>query len=211
MRSPALFIDAKFESGNIEKVFKNRAAPSSQEYHMFMNVDTNTRGHQQWFYFRVRNMRTDTKYKFNIWNFTKPKSLFKDGMKPMWFSKKKQKRLGIEKEEDAWEFIPDENIEDLKYYKSDLQRPRAKKGLFAKLFLDDEKDKASGKDDGKGAKKDKDQGGGAAEPKQYVKQFADRAPYYCLTFTVTFESASDTVFIAYSRPYRYSKMLLDMV
>lgn len=90
MKSNALFIDSNFESGNIEKVFKNRTK-ISQEYHLFMNVDTNTRGHQQWFYFRVRNMKRDTNYKFTIWNFTKPKSLYRDGMKPMWRSKKKNK------------------------------------------------------------------------------------------------------------------------
>lgn len=41
--SDALFVDSLFESGNIERVYKNQA---SQEYHLFMNVDTNTRGHQ---------------------------------------------------------------------------------------------------------------------------------------------------------------------
>ena len=87
-KSTTLFIDSKFESGNIEKVFTD-ADPRSQEYHLFMNADTNTRGHQQWFYFRVRNTKRGTKYKFNIWNFTKPKSLFNEGMKPVWLSKKK--------------------------------------------------------------------------------------------------------------------------
>lgn len=42
MKSSALFIDSQFESGNIEKVFKSKLG---HEYHLFMNVDTNTRGH----------------------------------------------------------------------------------------------------------------------------------------------------------------------
>ena len=103
---------------------------------MFMNADTNTRGHQQWFYFRVRNMRRGTKYKFIIWNFTKPKSLFNEGMKPVWYSKKKQKHNDIDIEEDAWEFIPNENIvESFKYYRSNLKRTGEPKGLFEKLFV----------------------------------------------------------------------------
>ena len=69
MESSSLFVDSYFESGNIDKVFKDS---HTQKYHLFMNVDTNTRGHQQWFYFRVRNIKKDTQYKFNIWNFTKP-------------------------------------------------------------------------------------------------------------------------------------------
>ena len=39
---------------------------------MYMQVDTNTKGHQQWFYFRVRNTMKDTAYTFMIMNFTKP-------------------------------------------------------------------------------------------------------------------------------------------
>lgn len=37
-----------------------------------MQVDTNTKGHQQWFNFRVKNTRKGRKYNFQIMNFTKP-------------------------------------------------------------------------------------------------------------------------------------------
>ena len=37
-----------------------------------MQVDTNTRGHQQWFYFRVKGGIKDKTYTFQIMNFTKP-------------------------------------------------------------------------------------------------------------------------------------------
>ena len=37
-----------------------------------MQVDTNTKGHQQWFYFRVKNAKPKKKYLFKIMNFTKP-------------------------------------------------------------------------------------------------------------------------------------------
>lgn len=69
-------------------------------------------------------MKRGVKYKFNIWNFTKPKSLFNEGMKPVWYSKKKQKHSDIEIEDDAWEFIPNENIvENFRYFRSNLRRP----------------------------------------------------------------------------------------
>lgn len=37
-----------------------------------MQVDTNTRGHQQWFYFRVKGGEKNKEYTFKIMNFTKP-------------------------------------------------------------------------------------------------------------------------------------------
>lgn len=37
-----------------------------------MQVDTNTRGHQQWFYFKSKGGVKGKKYTFNIMNFTKP-------------------------------------------------------------------------------------------------------------------------------------------
>ena len=58
---------------------------------MFCRVDTNTKGHQQWFYFKVRNTKVSTRYQFSICNFTKPFSLFKQGMQIHMLSKKRQK------------------------------------------------------------------------------------------------------------------------
>ena len=63
-----LLMDTIFESGNLLRA--DRITPS--EYRLYMQVDTNTRGHQQWFYFRVRNTRKDRKYIFKLMNFTKP-------------------------------------------------------------------------------------------------------------------------------------------
>ena len=85
-------------------------------------------------------MKKGTKYKFSIWNFTKPKSLFKDGMKPVWLSKKRMQKMKVEKDDDAWEFIPKENIGDsIRYYRSSIVRSREKKGLFDKLFAEDDR------------------------------------------------------------------------
>ena len=47
-----------------------------------MRVDTNTKGHLQWFYFRMSNLKTQVKYRINICNFQKSKTLYLRGMKP---------------------------------------------------------------------------------------------------------------------------------
>ena len=52
----------------------------------------------------------------------------------------------------------------------------------------------------------------AGEP-QHTDQnkFLYRTPYYCLSFSLKFDNDDDTVFIAYSRPYKFSKMITDIV
>ena len=50
-----LLMDSMFESGNLLQADR----VSRTEYRLYMQVDTNTRGHQQWFYFRVTNTRSD--------------------------------------------------------------------------------------------------------------------------------------------------------
>lgn len=64
-----LVFDSNFESGNLDMVYKK----SESDFQLFMRVDTNTRGHHQWFYFTVTfppawNKRTA---KFTVCNFTK--------------------------------------------------------------------------------------------------------------------------------------------
>lgn len=46
-----------------------------------MRVDSNTRGHHQWFYFKVQNQQRTGTIKFNVVNFTKHKSLYMQGMR----------------------------------------------------------------------------------------------------------------------------------
>lgn len=47
-----------------------------------MRVDANTRGHLQWYNFRVSNLRKGIMYRLHICNFQKEKSLYLRGMKP---------------------------------------------------------------------------------------------------------------------------------
>lgn len=46
-----LTFDSSFESGNLDMVVQI----ARDEFDMFMRVDSNTRGHHQWFYFKVEN------------------------------------------------------------------------------------------------------------------------------------------------------------
>lgn len=50
-----------------------------------MRIDTNTRGHVQWYNFTVKNFGKK-KVRFNIVNFKKYKSLYNRDMKPYVFS-----------------------------------------------------------------------------------------------------------------------------
>ena len=60
--------DSIFESGNLLQA----EMVSRVEYNLYMQVDTNTKGHQQWFYYKVTNTKRGQKYLFKIMNFTKP-------------------------------------------------------------------------------------------------------------------------------------------
>jgi len=80
--SEELRFDSSFESGNLDAVYK----VMPWEYDLYMRVDTNTRGHLQWFYFSVsydscQGHFKDRQLTFNINNFTKSTSLYSVGMR----------------------------------------------------------------------------------------------------------------------------------
>jgi len=54
-----------------------------------MRVDSNTKGHTSWFYFKVSNFTHKQKIRFNLINFQKSGLLYKDGMKPYCFRSSK--------------------------------------------------------------------------------------------------------------------------
>ena len=56
-----------------------------------MRIDTNTRGHVQWFNFLVKN-NGKKKVKFNIVNFRKNKTLYNRDMKPYIFSEHQRQK-----------------------------------------------------------------------------------------------------------------------
>lgn len=74
-----LIFDSLFESGNLDMVYQQNAL----EYDLYMRVDTNTKGVQQWFYFSVEQPAffQNKTVRFNVMNFTKPYSLHQHGMR----------------------------------------------------------------------------------------------------------------------------------
>lgn len=74
-----LIFDSNFESGNLDMVIKTKPL----NYDLYMRVDTNTRGHHQWFYFSIETPKTfeHQTVTFRVVNFTKPQSLYTSGMR----------------------------------------------------------------------------------------------------------------------------------
>ncbi|XP_048455975.1 cytosolic carboxypeptidase 3-like [Rhincodon typus] len=79
-----LIFESRFESGNLEKVFK----VGEYEYNLMLRTDLYTAKHTQWYYFQVQNMRPAIQYRFTIINLMKPTSLYNMGMKPLLYSTK---------------------------------------------------------------------------------------------------------------------------
>ena len=72
VQESVITFNSYFECGNLDMV--NRV--SDDEYDLFMRVDSNTHGHNQWFYFQATANKTITA-KFNMLNFTKKNSLYR--------------------------------------------------------------------------------------------------------------------------------------
>lgn len=80
-----LSFDSDFESGNLDFVIKR----SPEEYDLFLRIDSNTKGHSQWYFFGVTlkglfssQSNKPQKIRLNIMNLSKHASLYKQGMKP---------------------------------------------------------------------------------------------------------------------------------
>jgi cytosolic carboxypeptidase protein 2/3 len=63
---PFIF-DGNFESGNLDMVVQ----VGPREFDLYMRVDSNTRGHHQWFFFKIKNQSNTGPVKINVLNFTK--------------------------------------------------------------------------------------------------------------------------------------------
>jgi len=86
-----LIFDSNFECGNLDRA----CIISLNEYNLYLNTDTNTKGHCQWYYFSVTNTEEGTSVKFNIINFRKWLPLYKIGMKPLVFSEIDFEKTGV--------------------------------------------------------------------------------------------------------------------
>ena len=83
------------------------------EYDLILRPDINTRGHTQWYYFRIHNMIPGRMYKFNVINLTKPDSLYNYGMRPLIYSEKEAALDGT-----GWQ----RRGEDICYYQNHIKR-----------------------------------------------------------------------------------------
>ena len=88
LSSDELCFNSKFEGGNLDKVVKS----ALNEYDLYIRTDSNTCGHNQWYYFEVSNITYTREVKFNIVNFSKRDSLYTQGLKPCGYSKLKENK-----------------------------------------------------------------------------------------------------------------------
>ncbi|XP_059583800.1 cytosolic carboxypeptidase 6 isoform X2 [Alligator mississippiensis] len=91
-----LIFDACFESGNLGRVDHI----TEFEYDLFIRPDTCNPRFRVWFNFTVENIKESQRVIFNIVNFSKTKSLYRDGMTPMVKSTSRPK----------WQRLPPKNV-----------------------------------------------------------------------------------------------------
>ena len=71
-----LHFNSNFENGNLDMVVKT----GDDTYDLFLRVDTNTKGHTNWFHFEVNKTKKFKTVTFNIVNMSKKDALFNYGM-----------------------------------------------------------------------------------------------------------------------------------
>ena len=170
-----LMFDSAFESANLRRAVQ----VGPYEYHLVLSCDVNTRGHTQWFLFRLRNMEANQPYKFHLINLMKPDSLFSSGMKPLVYS---ERRAG--EESVGWIRAGDE----IAYFQNQYTYTTAPK-----------KEKAGAK-----KKESGNTGGAAATAAAKLPVEQSVSSYYTLTFRLTFPHANDTIYVSQCFPYTYT-------
>jgi hypothetical protein len=135
-KDKTLVFESRFESGNLDLAIKaslleNQTGPeippfmppkinnNFDEYNLILQNDTNTRGHTQWYYFKVSNTFKGRKVKFNVLNLSKPTSLYSKGMKILIYSQKK-----VENENVGWY----RGGTSIKYFRNHYRRELPKVG-----------------------------------------------------------------------------------
>lgn len=183
-RPGSLLFDSDFESANLRRAVQ----VGPYEYNLVLNCDVNTRGHTQWFLFRVRGMESGMHYRFHIINLMKADSLFSSGMRPLQYSVRQATESGV-----GWVRAGDE----IAYFQNQYTYSTAPKKP--------------------GGPKKPPPGGvncsatsSAASQSATLATSAARldsptASYYTLTFRMLFPHGSDdTVYVSQCYPYTYT-------
>ena len=78
-----------------------------------MRVDSNTKGHTCWYFFKVYDIKKKKKVRFNLINFTKDHLLYESGMKPYVFRTSKmqwgQQGIDVEYKNKTYRYFKDKN------------------------------------------------------------------------------------------------------
>mmetsp|Transcript_99150 Transcript_99150/g.180931 ORF Transcript_99150/g.180931 Transcript_99150/m.180931 type:complete len:1045 (+) Transcript_99150:5-3139(+) len=83
-----LQLDGDFESGSLGSVV--RFGPREYEVRLLPDMTNGSTGsHVQWFCFRIRGMSAEEPYVFHLTNLAKPASLFDEGCRPVFFSRRR--------------------------------------------------------------------------------------------------------------------------
>jgi hypothetical protein len=117
----SLEFESRFESGNL--AFASRVSPV--EYNLLMSSDVNSRGHTQWFFFRVARTIAGQTVKFNLINFEKPASLYNEGMKVLFYSSTSNALTST-----GWR----RGGQDIAYYRNGIMRHVPSKSYYTLSF-----------------------------------------------------------------------------
>ena len=196
--SQYLHFDSSFESGNLDMAVQ----VGSHEYDLYMRVDSNTRGHHQWFYFKVNNHRKTQTVKFNIVNFTKKNSLYMHGMR---VNVKSMKEFKDKKNKHIDQETKVKNNPDYKFNEGDLANygwvKTGDKIVYKLSKLSQPSFGQYNSTTSHTYTRD-----GDSEYQSNVHQPARKKKYYMVSFEYTFKKEDDVVYFAYALPYTFSKL-----
>lgn len=176
-----LIFDSRFENGNLKKAAK----VNNVEYNLWLENDHNTKGHTQWYFFKVVYkdipLAADKKVhkiKFNILNLAKTSSLYQVGMMPCVWSRRR-----FDKDGTGWF----RGGLDIQYSQNNI--PRSSDAEMANQV-------------GYSYNQYLYQNNGAGEGTE---------TYFTLSFKYEFEpNQNDEVWFAHAVPYDYTKMQKEL-